>query len=269
MATQTKARNKNSHIGRSDRLTYKFAKNWLAIFNVLLAIYVGLPILAPVLMNAGVTGPARVIYTVYSPMCHQMASRSFFLFGEQFAYPRELAGTSLTPLEAYIDEIPEFNGVDSENWPAFFLAAREFLGNEQFGYKMALCERDIAIYGFVLIGGLVYAVLRRRMNIKPLPLLVFIIVGMGPIGLDGFSQLFGYFGTPAGGAGTEVTLNAVEAFFHAIFPLRESPPFLRTFTGALFGFMLVWLAYPHIATGMAGTEAEMAQKLRESGELEQ
>src|SRR5688572_19826740 len=73
-----------------DRFIYWLARHWVAVFSALAAIYVGLPILAPVLMNAGATGPARAIYTVYSPMCHQMASRSFFLFGEQPAYPRAL-----------------------------------------------------------------------------------------------------------------------------------------------------------------------------------
>jgi len=161
--------------------------------RVLAAVYVGLPILAPALMNAGITEPARTIYTIYSPMCHQMASRSFFLFGEQPAYPRELAGTELTPIEAYMDDIPAFEGVpkDPEAWTAFLMPAREFLGNDTMGYKMALCERDIAIYGFVLLGSLLYWILRRGIGIKipALPIWAFIVFGMGPIALDGFSQL--------------------------------------------------------------------------------
>lgn len=249
---------------RIDRLIYKFSRNWVAVVNTIVAIYVALPILAPTLMNAGITGPANVIYTVYSPMCHQMASRSFFLFGEQIAYPRALAGTDLTPLEAYTDDLEAFEGVEPRNWANFFLAARQFVGNEQMGYKMALCERDMAIYGFVLIGGILYAVLRRRTNIKPLPLWLFIIVGMGPIAWDGFSQLFGYYSTPLDGS----TPSGILATIQSVFPLRESTPFLRTFTGALFGFMLVWLAYPHVDAGMTSTADELERKLRRVGELE-
>ncbi len=156
----------------ADKLIYKFSKHWLAVLNTIIAIYLALPILAPVLMNVGATGPARVIYTMYSPMCHQMASRSFFLFGEQTAYPRELAGTDLISLETYATALPEFAAVEDSNWAEFFLAAREFLGNEQMGYKMALCERDIAIYGFVLIGGLIYGLVRQRWKIRPLPLIL-------------------------------------------------------------------------------------------------
>ena len=242
-----------------DRFIYWLSKHWIGVFTVLAAIYVGLPILAPVLMNAGATRPARTIYTVYSPMCHQMASRSFFLFGEQPAYPRQLAGTELTPIEAYMDDIPAFAGVpkDPEAWPAFLMPAREFLGNDAMGYKMALCERDIAIYGFVLLGSLLYLILRRGVGVKvpALPIWAFIVVGMGPIALDGFSQLFSQYGVAAESL----------SFLNTIFPLRESTPFLRTATGALFGFMLVWLAYPRIDDGMEATRKELGAKLRRAG----
>lgn len=241
-----------------DRFVYWLSKHWIGTFSVLAAVYVGLPILAPVLMDAGVTEPARTIYTIYSPMCHQMASRSFFLFGEQPAYPRELAGTELTPIEAYMDDIPVFEGVprDPAAWPAFLMPAREFKGNDEMGYKMALCERDIAIYGFVLLGSLLYWILRRMGVVIPaLPIWAFLIFGMGPIALDGFSQLFSQYGAAAESL----------SFLNSIFPLRESTPFLRAGTGALFGFMLVWLAYPRIDEGMEATRKELGAKLRDAG----
>jgi len=246
-----------------DPIFYTLARRWLRVLNAIIALYVALPILAPVLMNVGVTGPARVIYTMYSPMCHQMASRSFFLFGEQAAYPRALAGTDLNPLESYTPNLPEFSGVEEGNWAAFFVAAREFLGNEAMGYKMALCERDIAIYGFVLIGGLIYGLVRRFWAVRPLPFILFLIIGMGPIAWDGFSQLFSYYATPLGGGEPA----GIQAFLSSIFPLRESSPFLRTFTGALFGFTLVWLAYPHLDVNMGRTEADLEAKLKRIGEL--
>lgn len=233
-----------------NRLVYWMSRHWLAIFNTLVAIYVFLPVLAPVLMNAGVTAPARAIYTLYSPLCHQMASRSFFLFGDQVAYPRAIAGTSLTPIEAYMPTVPEFDGAseDPENWPAFLLAARRFLGNEQMGYKMALCERDMGIYISVLVSGLLYGLLRRRMAIRPLPVWAFLIIGLGPIALDGFSQLFSQY----------LVVLAPQA---GILPLRESTPLLRTLTGALFGFALVWMTYPHIDASMQKTEDDQRRKL--------
>jgi uncharacterized membrane protein len=235
-----------------DRLVYWISRHWLALFNTFVAIYITLPILAPVLMHAGATAPARVIYTIYSPLCHQMASRSFFLYGDQIAYPRAIAGTNLTPIEAYMPSLDEFAAASTnpEDWTAFLLAARHFLGNDQMGYKMALCERDMAIYTAVFFTGLLYGWLRRRRNIKPLPIWAFLLIGLGPIALDGFSQLFSQYLallTPDG-----------LPFLH----LRESSPLLRTLTGALFGFSLVWLTYPHIDAGMQKTESEQRQKLQ-------
>ena len=42
----------------------------------------------------------------------------------------------------------------------------------------------------VLLFGLLYGLLRRRVNIPPMPVWAFLLFGMGPIALDGFSQLF-------------------------------------------------------------------------------
>ncbi|HSH03770.1 MAG TPA: DUF2085 domain-containing protein [Anaerolineae bacterium] len=250
--------------------THWFSRHWLAFFNIIMAIYVGLPILAPTLMNFGLTTPANAIYTIYSPMCHQMASRSFFLFGDQVAYPRPYAGdelpaplafiasTNLTPIDDYLDSIPEFNNVSDDNWLAFTLAARAFRGNEQMGYKMALCERDIAIYGFILIAGLLYGLIRRFRPVPRIHFLVFVFIGVGPIALDGFSQLFAYYATPINGADP----HPIQTTLATLFPLRESTPFLRTFTGALFGFMLTWYAYPYIGEAMDENEQELNRKLQ-------
>ncbi|HET6443185.1 MAG TPA: DUF2085 domain-containing protein [candidate division Zixibacteria bacterium] len=241
-----------------DRGVYWLSKHWLAVFNTLALIYVGLPILAPALMNAGLETPARVIYRIYSPLCHQMTQRSFFLFGDQYAYPRAIAGTELTPIETYVGDIPEFDNVDPDDWPAFFTAARRYLGDEQLGYKIALCQRDIGIYLFVLVGGLLYAMLRNRINIKPLPILLFVVIGLAPIAIDGFSQLFSYWSTPLDGSDP----TGLAATIQSIIPLRESTPMMRALTGAWFGLALVWLAYPHVNESMKGTERELGAKLR-------
>jgi hypothetical protein len=115
----------------------------------------------------------------------------------------------------------------------------------------------MAIYGFVLIGGLVYGLVRRRHKVKPLPVWAFIIFGLGPIALDGFSQLFSQYG---------VALQPL-SFLNTIFPLRESSPFWRTLTGAMFGFSLVWLTYPHIDASMKGSENSYREKLAQESAL--
>jgi len=90
-----------------------------------------------------------------------------------------------------------------------------------------------------------------------LPLWAFLIFGMGPIALDGFSQLFSQYGTAS----------PALSFFNTIFPLRESTPLLRSLTGAIFGLSLVWLAYPHVEVGMQTTANDLEAKLTRIGEL--
>ncbi len=204
-------------ITSSDRISAFLSNHYLALLNLLIFIYVGLPFLAPVLMKANVQPVASIIYKIYSPMCHQLAFRSWFLFGEQAYYPRELAGiNNVIPYEA----LQNSKEVD-------LLAARAFVGNPTVGYKVALCERDVAIYIFMLLFGLVYSITGRRF--RTIPWYIWFIVGLGPIGLDGFSQL------PSLASGLPSWL-----------PLRESTPLLRTITGGMFGWMTAWYLFPMI-----------------------
>ena len=83
---------KGKTVNSGDRLSYWISKNYIHVFNVFMAIYVGLPFLAPVLARNGAELPATIIYRVYGVLCHQLAYRSWFLYGEQPFYPRELAG---------------------------------------------------------------------------------------------------------------------------------------------------------------------------------
>ncbi len=235
-----------------DRIFYTLARRWLLFMNLAVGIYVGLPILAPVLMHVGMTGPANLIYRAYSPMCHQLASRSFFLFGDQPAYPRAITGSSLTPIEAYMPGIPEFANAspDPAQWSTFLMPARAFRGNEQMGYKMAICQRDIGIYLSILIGGLIYGVLRRRGPVWPLPFWLFLIIGLGPIALDGFSQLFSQMFV---GLGIDSLMR--------LFPLRESSPLLRSLTGAIMGLSIVWLVYPRLDDQFTMTANDIRRRL--------
>ncbi len=235
-----------------DRILMHVTRRWLLFLNLVVALYVGLPMMAPVLMNAGMTRSANLIYRFYSPMCHQLASRSFFLFGEQPAYPRAIAGSDLRPIEAFMPSIPEFDGAsaDPEQWNSFLMPARLFRGNEQMGYKMALCQRDISIYFSMFVGGLIYAVLRRRGRVRPLPFWLFVIIGLGPIALDGFSQLFSQMFVGMGIEGLA-----------RLFPLRESSPLLRSLTGAIMGLSLVWLLYPRLDEQFTATADDIERRL--------
>ena len=223
----------------ADRVMYWLSRHYLAVLNVAMLFYFGLPILAPVLMNAGMKTPANIIYTIYKPLCHQFGFRSFFLFGEQPYYP--LKEAHISGVKTF-DEVTQFQDLDN---PSAYsrLQAREFTGNESVGYKMALCERDTAIYASIFLFGLVYAVTGRRL--KPLHWILWMLIGMGPIGLDGFSQLFSQMEW---------------SWLASVLPYRESTPFLRAFTGALFGLATAWFAYPYIEESMTESRQFFVKK---------
>lgn len=216
----------------SDRLGYWFSKHFMLVFNLIIFLYVGLPFLAPVLMKTGLTGPGKLIYTIYSPLCHQLAFRSWFLFGEQGYYPRAVA--NISGVETY-EQISGQQTID-------ILEARKFIGNEQLGYKVALCERDIAIYGAILLFGIIFALSKNRF--KPIPWYIWIVVGLVPIGFDGVSQLPG------------LMANVPEWL-----PLRESTPFLRSLTGGLFGLTTAWYLFPLIEFSMHETREILFRKI--------
>ena len=60
--------------------------HWLFLTNAIVAVFLALPLLAPLLPAAGWDGPASAIYSFYSLVCHQMPSRSYFLFHYQVAF---------------------------------------------------------------------------------------------------------------------------------------------------------------------------------------
>lgn len=230
-----------------------FAKNWAAFLTVGFLIYAGLPFVAPIAMKAGATNVARVIYGIYQPLCHQFTFRSWFLFGEQTTYPRDRAGLGNGSFEEFVEHDPHFDGIDVHSLDAqLIFADRSFVGNEEMGFKVAYCQRDIAIYGMIALGSLLYFILSRSgVKVPYLPFWAYILIAIVPIGLDGFSQMFA--NPPFSGFGLP------------IYPIRESTPFLRVLTGALFGLGNLWLAYPYIDESMRETRIMVETKLINAG----
>jgi len=199
----------------ADGIVLGIARHWLLLINVAVAFYLFLPLTAPVLLQAGYERPAQVVYSLYSFACHQLPERSYFLFGEEPLY-------SLSALES--------RGLAAgQN----LFERRTFVGDPATGYKMALCQRDIAIYGSVLLFGLLFGLVRRRLQPPSVKVYLLFLI---PIALDGFTQLFG---------------------------LRLSNWWLRTFTGAIFGGASVWLAYPYLEEAMNGViQTELGRRSR-------
>ena len=177
-----------------------------------LALYLGLAFLAPIMMKTGNTRTAQRLYALFRPFCHQMASRSFFLFGSQMVYPTKLA--NVEGLKTY----GEASG-QSENDVS---AASHFVGNDRMGYKIALCQRDLSIYSSLLAVTLLFSLIRYKG--KNIPWYLWVFLAFIPIALDGGTQLISVIHLP---------------FLNWI-PARESTPFLRVLTGTLFGGLTAW-----------------------------
>lgn len=218
---------------RADDLAYWLTKHYLAVFNIIILFYVGLPFIAPILMRAGAQTPARLIYRGYGMMCHQLAYRSVFLFGEQNVYPREAANTNDLISYGTVTGLSEGDGAVDR------MDARNYIGDERVGYKVALCQRDIAIYGGILLFGLIFGITGKR--IPGLPWYIWILFGILPIAVDGLSQLI-----------SQPPLSFIS--------YRESTWIYRILTGFLFGFTTAWFGYPLVEDSMKGTREVMRMK---------
>jgi uncharacterized membrane protein len=108
----------------------------------------------------------------------------------------------------------------------------------------------MAIYGAMLLFGILFAVTGRKW--KPLPIWLWFLFGIFPIGFDGVSQLIGQW----------ISLGAFDFLESALgwWPIRESTPLLRTLTGFLFGFTTAWFGFPLIEEAMADTRRLMKTK---------
>ncbi len=249
----------------ANRAAYWLSRHWLLVFNLFLVIYVALPFLAPALMHYGYQRPANLLYRIYSPACHQMGFRSWFLFGEQSYYP--LSETGLPDIhyfEEYVADDPTYAGLELPgDFGALSWEARSFVGNERMGYKVALCQRDIAMYLALVAAGLLFGLLRR--HVRPLRWQLFVLLGVVPMLLDGGYQLVTWWLAIAA-AQVEISwLQSVAAQLSAVMRPHETVPALRAITGALFGFGLVWMTLPHIQVGMDEMEEQFRDKLTRAG----
>jgi uncharacterized membrane protein len=169
---------------------------WPVVVNLALVAFIGGAVLAPVLAAAGYEVAARGLYSLYHVTCHQWAFRSFFLFGKQAVFGQEqLTGMGVDPYT--------------------------FTGSPETGWKMACCERDLAIYLGLLGVGLWFS---RRRTLPRMSLWVCVLLAL-PMAVDGVTQLFGW---------------------------RESTWELRLLTGLLFGIASAWFLLPRLDGGLLG-----------------
>ncbi len=212
---------------------------WFPVLALALGLYVGLPWLAPLFMRIGWSGPARVIYTIYSTQCHQMAQRSFFLFGPQVMYSpaelRELAGVASDPL-----------------------ALRRFIGSAELGWKVAWSDRMVSMYTSVFLFGILARLFRRRLT--PLPIWALALFAL-PMALDGGTHLLSDLAGLGQGFRDQnlwlVTLtgNSMPPLFYAGDALGSFNSWMRLLTGTLFGMGAAWIIFPSLERALGPAES--------------
>jgi uncharacterized membrane protein len=89
------------------------------------------------------------------------------------------------------------------------------------GEKMACCQRCAAIYGSIMLVGLIFALVRGRVR---RPSLIEVALLAMPVAVDGGAQLAG---------------------------LWESTPATRVLSGSFLGVAICWLLLPYLETGFA------------------
>ncbi len=220
---------------RSLTIVQSVMRHWLTIFLVGYGIFNALPFAAPVFMRLGWSGPADAIYTGYSLLCHQMAQRSFFLFGDRLMYAPDELPLALTGS----------TGTDT-------LLLRNFRGSQALGWKVAWSDRMVSLYGGVWLAGLVYWAVARVRAVKPLPISVFVLLLL-PLAIDGGTHMLSdsLGGLTAGFRYhndwlAALTGNKLPVTFYSGDALGSFNSMMRLLTGVLAAAGVVWLAFPII-----------------------
>lgn len=235
----------------SNRIVLALSRHWVALFLIGWGIFVGAPWLAPVFMKAGLPGAANTIYLIYSTQCHQLPERSFFLFGQKAMY-------SLQEVRAV--------------WPytGNLAELRRFIGNEFMGWKVAWSDRMVSMWTSIWLGGLIYAILGKRM--KPLPVWAFVLMTL-PMAIDGGTHFLGDVTGPAFGLGfrdtnawlAALTNNALPPTFYAGDALGSFNSWMRLLTGTVFGLGSAWLSLPYLNEFFADARMAIEEKFVRAG----
>jgi uncharacterized membrane protein len=216
----------------ANQLSYRLCKYWMLVFSLVYGLFVALPFLAPVFMHWGWIMPAKVIYTIYSFLCHQLPERSFFLFGPKAMYS--------------LGDIAQTHW--NVNNP---IVLRQFIGTPELGWKVAWSDRMVSMFTSILIFAWAWWPLRKR--IRPLPIWALILL-LVPMGIDGSTHMLSDILRWGGGFRDTnawlavLTNNSLPASFYAGDAIGSFNSLMRILTGLLFGMGIVLFGFPYLYT---------------------
>ncbi|MBN2478561.1 DUF2085 domain-containing protein [Candidatus Micrarchaeota archaeon] len=140
-------------------------KTGYIIYILLMGILAIPTILVPVFMNQ--SDVFSTVHEIYSPLCHQLASRSYCYFPEKGSF----------------EDCFEEGGFSSSK-------EKTVEKNGGTGYKLPICSRDIGLYWAALLSGMGVFFTKWK-NEKMPPPAIWFILAIIPLGIDGTGQLFG------------------------------------------------------------------------------
>jgi uncharacterized membrane protein len=152
-------------------------RHWLLFVNGGAILYAGLPWLSPLAKASGHPLIGALLFRIYTPLCHQLPERSFFICGHQVGF----------------------------------------------------CHRCAAMYTSIVVAGLLFGLLRRRLRPVSLKLGGLLLL---PILIDGLTHMFDdLLGLGFRGGGDAI----------------GTPNFwLRMITGGLVGIVVLLAVYPRV-----------------------
>ena len=226
-------------LNKSDQLILWSSRHWVLLVSILIGFYVISPFLAPALMQVGLTAPGKVIYWIYSYLCHQLPERSYFLFGPKISY-------SIGEIQSAWKNTNDI------------AVLRQFVGNPQMGWKVAWSDRMVSMFTSLWIFGMLWGLFREK--IRRLPwwgLILFLL----PMAIDGTT----HFLSDLAGLGqgfrdsnawlAVLTDHSFAPSFYAGDAWGSFNAWMRLITGIFFGLGIVWFGFPYIhATVMDAAE---------------
>ncbi|HEX9987906.1 MAG TPA: DUF2085 domain-containing protein [Chloroflexia bacterium] len=195
-----------------DRIAGSIGRHWLRWVCMALAIFVGIPWLAPVFAAQGWLGVSDPIYTAYALTCHQLPERAGYVFG----------------------------------------------------YQVAFCYRNTALYLGIAFFGVLFGLARDhdvawlRWLKRPAPWYVFVLLLL-PMIIDGGSHMLGLRDTMP---------DMVEPTFNSFYigsQIWSLNWWLRVLTGATAALGAVWFAFPRMERAML--EAETLRQMYKQAAL--
>ena len=217
----------------ADRIVCWFLRWALGIVLFVLLIWGVLPFLAPVAYDRGYPLVGRAIHLLYTPFCHQLPQRSWFLFGPQLTYT--------------LAEIADVAGTNDA------AQLRFFYGSPDLGWKMAWSDRMVSFYFMAPVFGLVYAGLRRfGVSIRPLSTKMLLLLLL-PMFIDGLTHMMNdtIWGISAAGFRdtngwlVQLTANRFPGFY-AGDHVGTFNWWMRLISGVLAAFGLAFFLFPRL-----------------------